>query len=159
MTNDQQKLIESLNAKIDFNHPIYLWELLLCVKYILQEGNVFITKQFQPYKLPDLSSSIGICSALNVTLQNLYYVQNNRNASYLKIKYDAAQGRRQIMNILAKVYSKIYSMTPPGEYHYWFATTEDRLKFLDIAIEAFKNSQECYISKGRLYINENIICS
>lgn len=152
MTNERDRLIKSLRAKINFGHPIYLWELLLVVKYILQEDDMYILNQLQSHKSPNVFCSDGICNALAATLQKLYMLQT------VKIKYLsnstilcwAAHDKHTIIEVLARTYAKIYNTIPPRPNYYWFADREDRLKFLDTAIEKFKDSKECYILRGQL---------
>lgn len=152
MTNERDKLIKSLRAKINFGHPIYLWELLLVVKYILQEGDIYILNRLRSHELPKVCLPTGICGALIATLQKLYFLQTVKTGplSIAKTTYYASESKRTIMMLLARVYSKIYNTAPPEHYFYWFHTTEERLKFLDTAIEKFKDSKECYILREEL---------
>lgn len=153
MTNERNKLIKSLRAKINFEHPIYLWELLLITKYILQEGDIYILDRLKSPELPKVCLPTGICGALIATLQKLYFLQAVKTGPLYnldKTTYYASQSKRTIMMLLARVYSKIYNTIPPEHYFYWFHTTEERLKFLDSAIGKFKDSKECYILRGQL---------
>lgn len=154
MTNEKNKLIKSLRAKINFGHPIYLWELLLCVKYILQEGNMCILNQLKPHKLRKCEL-IGICNVMSKTLYKLYILQNLRDTTPLTlvdIRDRATDDKHRIVKLLSRMYAKIYNTIPPRPNYYWFADREDRLKFLDSAIEKLKDSKECYILRGQLTI-------
>lgn len=157
MTNERNKLIKSLRAKINFGHPIYLWELLLFVKYALQERNICFINQFKSHlKFPPVMP-LGICGTLSSTLSVLYTLQTVKKTtppSITKIILNAVLDRHTIMRLLAKVYAETYNTIPPRLNQNWFAKRKDRLKFLDIVIEKFKDSKECYILRGQLTMGD-----